>query len=60
MATDTGPLRYAYYHTTEDTPEKLDLGWTTRIVDGLQAFLEKLVRTDSIPSHFGGEGRPRP
>jgi hypothetical protein len=58
MATDTGPLRYAYYHTTEDTPEKLDLGWTTQIVDGLQVFLETLVRTDRIPPLWEG-GRPR-
>jgi Zn-dependent M28 family amino/carboxypeptidase len=58
MATDTGPLRYAYYHTTEDTPEKLDLGWTARIVDGLQVFLETLVRTDSIPSPLGRRGQP--
>ena len=35
MATDTAPLRYRYYHTREDTPDKVDFVWLSRVVSEL-------------------------
>ena len=35
MATDTAPYRYAYYHTPQDTPEKLDYEKMARVVTGI-------------------------
>src|SRR3954469_6372592 len=36
MATDTAPLRYRYYHTREDTPDKVDFKWLNHVVDSLK------------------------
>ena len=35
MVTDTAPLRYPYYHSTEDTPDKVDFAWLTRVADAI-------------------------
>lgn len=35
MISDTAPYRYPFYHTPEDTPDKLDYDRTARVVDGL-------------------------
>jgi len=35
MITDTAPYRYPYYHTSEDTPDKIDYDRTARVVYGL-------------------------
>jgi Zn-dependent M28 family amino/carboxypeptidase len=35
MITDTAPYRYPYYHTSEDTPDKIDYDRTARVVFGL-------------------------
>lgn len=35
MVTDTAPFRYPYYHTPQDTPDKIDFDRTARVVDGL-------------------------
>lgn len=35
MITDTAPFRYAYYHTPEDTPDKIDYERMARVVEGL-------------------------
>jgi len=35
MITDTAPYRYPFYHTPQDTAEKLDYGRMARVVDGL-------------------------
>ncbi|HKA59425.1 MAG TPA: M20/M25/M40 family metallo-hydrolase [Gemmatimonadales bacterium] len=35
MITDTAPFRYPFYHTPEDTPDKLDYDRMARVVDGL-------------------------
>ena len=32
VATDTAPLRYPYYHTRADTPDKVDFEWLSEIV----------------------------
>src|SRR5262249_13405932 len=46
MVTDTAPFRYPYYHTREDTPEKLDYDRLALVVDGLRA-----VVADPASSH---------
>jgi Zn-dependent M28 family amino/carboxypeptidase len=43
MATDTGPLRYRYYHTRGDTPDKVDLAWLERVTNVLEALLADLA-----------------
>ena len=42
MITDTAPFRYAHYHTTQDTPDKIDYERTARVVAGLKRVVEKL------------------
>lgn len=44
MVTDTAPFRYPWYHTAEDTPEKVDYEKLAQLVDGLEAVVEALVR----------------
>jgi hypothetical protein len=47
MVTDTAPYRYAYYHDTHDTPDKLDYDRTARVTAGLARVIADLA---------GGEG----
>jgi Zn-dependent M28 family amino/carboxypeptidase len=42
MLTDTAPFRYPYYHTAEDTPEKLDYERMARAVTGIAAIVSDL------------------
>ena len=44
MVTDTAPFRYPWYHTADDTPDKLDYGKLATVVDGLEAVVEALSR----------------
>jgi Zn-dependent M28 family amino/carboxypeptidase len=44
MVTDTALYRYPYYHTEQDTPEKVNYGALARIVDGLAGMLWALGR----------------
>lgn len=39
MVTDTAPYRYPYYHTAEDTAEKIDYKKMARVVAGLKKAL---------------------
>jgi Zn-dependent M28 family amino/carboxypeptidase len=39
MLTDTAPYRYPYYHTAEDTPEKLDYDRLARAFTGIEAIV---------------------
>ena len=39
MVTDTVFLRYRYYHTREDTPDKLRFDWLDRVVEGLKSVV---------------------
>ncbi len=43
MVTDTAPLRYAHYHLSTDTPEKLDYNSMARVVRGLASMLTDLA-----------------
>jgi Zn-dependent M28 family amino/carboxypeptidase len=42
MVTDTAPFRYPWYHTADDTPEKLDYHRLALVVDGLEAVIESI------------------
>jgi hypothetical protein len=43
MITDTAPFRYPYYHTNQDTPDKLDYQRMARVVDGMAAVISDLA-----------------
>ncbi|NER39552.1 MAG: M28 family peptidase [Oscillatoria sp. SIO1A7] len=43
MVTDTAPFRYPYYHTTEDTPDKVDYDRLSRVVAGIERVIAELV-----------------
>ena len=42
MVTDTAPFRYPWYHTPDDTPDKIDYDKLAVVVDGLEAVLESI------------------
>ena len=44
MLTDTAPFRYPYYHTAQDTPEKLDYPRFTDAVRGVARVVEQLSK----------------
>jgi Zn-dependent M28 family amino/carboxypeptidase len=43
MVTDTAPFRYPWYHTAEDTPDKVDFERLAAVVDGLEAVIRALA-----------------
>jgi Zn-dependent M28 family amino/carboxypeptidase len=43
MVTDTAPFRYPWYHTAEDTPDRLDYDRLAHVVDGLEAVIESIA-----------------
>jgi len=42
MITDTALFRYPYYHTLQDTPDKIDYPRTARVVNGLAKVIMEL------------------
>jgi hypothetical protein len=44
MVTDTAPFRYPYYHSPDDTPDKLDYDKMARVVVGLKHVLQTLAQ----------------
>ena len=44
MVTDTAPFRYPYYHTEDDTPDKVDFNRLARIVAGLANVIFDLTK----------------
>jgi hypothetical protein len=48
MITDTAFYRYRYYHTPEDTLEKLDYGRRAAVVEGLAEMLVKLANDEDL------------
>ncbi len=48
MVTDTAPFRYPYYHSLEDTADKLDYGRMARLVRGLAAVVHDLAAGQRI------------
>jgi Zn-dependent M28 family amino/carboxypeptidase len=49
MVTDTGPFRYPYYHTAEDTPGKIDYERLARVVTGIECVITDLTDTNYQP-----------
>ena len=47
MITDTAFFRYAYYHTKQDTPEKLDYDRMARVVAGISNVISALANDDA-------------
>lgn len=45
MVTDTALFRYPYYHTPEDTPDKIDYERTARVVSALRNVIAELAGT---------------
>ncbi len=43
MVTDTANFRYPFYHTPQDTPDKIDYERTARVVRGLEAVIRDLA-----------------
>jgi hypothetical protein len=43
MLTDTAPFRYPYYHTAQDTPDKVDYQRLARVVQGVEAVARDLA-----------------
>jgi Peptidase family M28 len=46
MVTDTANFRYPYYHTMQDTPDKIDYERTARVVRGLEAVIRDLAKAN--------------
>jgi hypothetical protein len=44
MVTDTAPFRYPYYHSSNDTPDKLDYDRFTLVVSGMEKVIEELAK----------------
>ena len=56
MVTDTAPFRYPFYHTPEDTLDKIDFDRTARVVDGIRKVVEEL--SGVAPNCAGTEEYP--
>ena len=48
MITDTAFMRYPYYHTAQDTPDKLDYQSMGRVVEGLARVIEDMAGRASM------------
>lgn len=46
MVTDTAPFRYRYYHTPEDTVDRIQFEKMARVVRGLQAVVDDLAAVE--------------
>jgi hypothetical protein len=44
MITDTAPFRYPHYHSSTDTPDKLDYDRFTLVVSGMEKVIQELAR----------------
>jgi hypothetical protein len=43
MVTDTAPFRYPYYHSAQDTPDKINYESMTRVVAGIAKVIYRLA-----------------
>ncbi len=43
MVTDTAPFRYPYYHTPQDTPDRIDYERLARVVAGLERVIREVA-----------------
>jgi hypothetical protein len=46
MVTDTAPFRYPYYHTRQDTPDRVDTAALARAVVGVEHVVRSLAGAD--------------
>jgi Zn-dependent M28 family amino/carboxypeptidase len=44
MVTDTAPFRYPFYHSSSDTPDKLDYDRFTLVVSGMEKVIQELAQ----------------
>ena len=44
MITDTAPFRYPHYHSSTDTPDKLDYDRFTLVVSGMEKVIADLAQ----------------
>jgi hypothetical protein len=44
MVTDTAPFRYPFYHSSSDTPDKLDYDRFTLVVSGMEKVIQELEK----------------
>jgi hypothetical protein len=51
MVTDTAPYRYPYYHSAQDTPDKVDFAKLSRVVKGVEQVIRELVNPEQDVSH---------
>ena len=47
MVTDTAPFRYQYYHTPQDTPEKINYDRLAQVITGLEQVIDNLAAVKS-------------
>lgn len=47
MVTDTAPWRYPWYHTADDTPDKIDFAAFAEVVRGLESVIDNLAEHPS-------------
>ncbi|MFI4938315.1 MAG: M28 family peptidase [Candidatus Berkiellales bacterium] len=43
MITDTAPYRYPFYHTSDDTPDKIYFDHMTKVVMGLEKVINEII-----------------
>ena len=48
MVTDTAFYRYPYYHTAEDTPDKIDYSRLNQVTNGLARALAELADAETL------------
>jgi hypothetical protein len=48
MVTDTAFYRYPYYHSPEDTPDKLDYDALARVAEGLGEAVADLAAAETL------------
>ena len=49
MVTDTASYRYPHYHSSDDTPDRLDYAALARVADGLARTVAALAAPDGLP-----------
>ena len=57
MVTDTAPFRYPWYHTAEDTPDKISADKLAHVVDGLEHVVAVLAGSVVGATNGGPAGR---
>jgi hypothetical protein len=48
VLTDTAPFRYAHYHATTDTPDKVDFDKLARVTQGMERVIREIAGTNEL------------